>query len=105
MGVIAKNDDQITLYYNSETSTGKQTYAYVIASGKKLRAIDISSAKVTGTQWLELAEGLNLPISELVDQDHPDFKKAYESEDVDLEENDWIKYCKIVHEYFPHPLP
>ena len=32
MGVIAKNKNKITLYYSSENSIGKQTYAYVTPS-------------------------------------------------------------------------
>ncbi len=91
MGVIAKNDNQITLYYNSETSLGKQTYPYVESAEKDILAVDISKTKVTGTQWAELAENLNVPIRDLVDQDHPNFVKAYGKDKVDLDENGWFK--------------
>jgi len=91
MGVIAKDDNQITLYFNSKTSLGQQTLPYVKAAEKKVRTIDISKTTVTGTQWSELADGLNLPISELVNKDNPDFKKEYSSKEVELEQNDWIK--------------
>ena len=90
MGVIAKDDNQIRLYYNSETSLGKQTFAYVESSEKEILGIDISSTNVTGTQWAELADNLNVPVSELVDQDHPDFVQAYGEEKVKLDENDWF---------------
>ncbi len=91
MGVIAKNDNQITLFYDSETSLGKQTYAYVESAEKDILAVDISKTKVTGTQWAELADNLNVPIRELVDQDHPNFVKAYGKDKVDLDENGWFK--------------
>lgn len=68
MGVIAKNDRELKLYYNSETSIGKQTLPYVEASEKEIVTIDISKTKVTGTQWVEIAGNLNLHISQLVNQ-------------------------------------
>ena len=90
MGIIAKDDDQITLYYNSETSIGKQTLGYVESSERDIRAVDISKTNVTGTQWTELADGIDVPIRELVDQDHPEFVKAYGSDEVVLDENGWF---------------
>lgn len=91
MGVISKDSRQIKLYYNSETSLGKQTMAYVKASNKKILAIDISKTKVTGTQWLEIAEHLNIPISALVNQEHPDFVQNYGAKQISLKQNDWLK--------------
>lgn len=90
MGVIAKNENQITLYYDSETSLGKQTYAYVKSAEKEILAVDISKTKVTGTQWAELADNLQVPIRELVDQGHPNFVKVYGKDKVDLDENGWF---------------
>lgn len=91
MGVISKNNRQIKLYYNSKTALGKQTIAYVNASEKKILTIDISKTKVTGTQWLEIVNKLNIDISELVNQNHPDFVKIYGDKEVDLSEDDWLK--------------
>lgn len=56
MGAIAKDDQQLTIYYNSESSIGKQTHAYITASSKKIKAINISKGKLTGTQWAALAD-------------------------------------------------
>ncbi|MDY7394969.1 hypothetical protein UMM65_06930 [Aureibaculum sp. 2210JD6-5] len=91
MGVISTDNRQIKLYYNSETSLGKQTLPYIEASEKQILAVDISKTNVTGTQWAEIADKLNLHISELVNQEHPDFVKIYGDKDVDLDENDWLK--------------
>ncbi len=91
MGVISKDNRQIKLYYNSEASLGKQTLSYIKASEKKVLAIDISKTNVTGTQWVEIVDNLNIPISELVNQEHPDFVKVYGDKKVDLNENDWLK--------------
>ena len=91
MGVISKNKRKATLYYNSESSIGKQCYGYVQASEKKVLGIDISKTKVTGTQWVELAENLNLKVKDLIDTNHADFNKIYGDEKPNLESNDWLK--------------
>lgn len=91
MGVISKDNRQIKLYYNSQSSLGKQTRAYIEASGRKILTIDISKTKVTGTQWLEITDKLNIKISELVNQKHPDFVKIYGDKELALEQEDWLK--------------
>lgn len=104
MGVIAKDDNQITLFYNSETSIGKQTLGYVESSEREVHTVDISRDKVTGTQWAELADGVDLPIHELVDQDHPDFKEAYGSQKVDLDQHDWLRVLEKSPSVLAYPL-
>lgn len=91
MGAIAKDDQQLTIYYNSESTIGKQTHAYITASSKKINAIDISKEQLTGTQWVALADGLDVNLSDLIDTEHPKFTKNYGEQDVVLEEHDWIK--------------
>ncbi|WP_452226050.1 arsenate reductase family protein [Lacinutrix cladophorae] len=91
MGVIATNKREIKLYYNSKTAIGKQTLPYAQASNKKLLAIDLSKTKVTGTQWIEIAENLKMPLADLVHQKHPDFTKNYSEKNIDLNTEDWIK--------------
>jgi len=82
---------QITLYYSSENSIGKQLNAYIASSGKEHLTIDISKTNVTGTQWAELAEGLGKNLSGLVHKDHPDFKNVYKEDTVDLDDDGWLK--------------
>jgi len=82
---------QITLYYSSENSIGKQLNAYVESSGKDHLTIDISKTNVTGTQWAELAEGLGKNVSDLVNTDLPDFKETYGENYVDLDNDGWLK--------------
>ncbi len=90
MGVLAKNHRQITLFYHSGTTLGKQALAYVETSKMKIRAVDISKTKVTGTQWAEIADGLHLKISDLIDTDRPDFSQVFGKEPIDLDENGWL---------------
>lgn len=91
MGSIARDDKQITFYYNSESSLGKQINAYVNSTEKKVLAIDISKTKVTAKQWAEIAEGLEQKISGLIDKKHPDFKAEYGDASMNLEEKDWLR--------------
>lgn len=82
---------QITLYYSSQNSIGKQLNAYVESSGKDHLTIDISKTNVTGTQWAEIADGLNKNISELLNTEHPDFKEVYGEPSIDLDDDGWLK--------------
>lgn len=90
MGTISTNKNMITLYYNSQTALGKQTYPYVKAADKKVLAIDISKTKVTGTQWATIAENLKVSIGDLINNEHPDFTKNYETS-AHFDSEDWIK--------------
>lgn len=91
MGVIATNKNKLSLYYNSESSIGKQCYGYVQASDKKVLGIDITKTTVTPTQWTELADGLKIHVKELLDTNHPDFIQEYGKDAMELETNDWLK--------------
>lgn len=104
MGVIAKDDQKITLYYNSETSLGKQTYAYVTSSDRKILAVDISKTNVTGTQWTEIADNLNKNVSDLIDQEHPDFVKQYGDSPVDMDQHNWLKLLEKHPEVLTYPI-
>jgi arsenate reductase-like glutaredoxin family protein len=87
MGVISTDKNKLSLYYNSESSIGKQCYAYVQSSDKKVLGIDITKTKVTPTQWTELADGLNIPVKDLLDTHHPDFKQKYKKNTITIKPN------------------
>lgn len=103
MTLISTHKNMIKLYYSSESSIGKQTYGYVKASFKDLLAIDVTKTKVTGTQWKELAEQLEISIGDLVDQSHPIFIEKY-SKDVNLDEEGWIKILNNNPEVLNFPI-
>ena len=104
MGVIAKSDREITLYYNSESQIGKQGYAYSQSSDKKILGVDISKTKVTGTHWVELADNLGLQVHELIDVDHPDFIKQYGKDYLNMEEHDWLKILQHSPKLVNYPI-
>ena len=103
MGPIATDNNEITLYYHSNNSLGKQALGYVNATDAKVNAVDISKTKITGTQWVGIAEKLNLSIDKLIQKDHPNFTKQY-NKDSNLEENDWIKLLQKHPEIIVYPI-
>lgn len=104
MGVISKDNRKLTLYYNSDTSIGNQTYGYANASEKKLLAIDISKTNVTGTQWTELAKGLNKQVIDLLDTEHPDFVAKFGEQVPRMKQYDWLKILENEPQFLRYPI-
>lgn len=104
MGVISTDKRKITIYYHSENSIGKQAFAYVNVSDKKLHGVDILKTKVTGTQWAELASKLNLNISDLIDIENPDFKNYYGASAPKMEQHDWLKILESKPHLLKYPI-
>ncbi len=104
MGAIPKDEQQVTIYYNSESSIGKQTYAYINASSKEVHGIDVAKEKVTGTQWAALADKLGVDIADFIDTEHSKFEEMYSDKNVDLKETDWIKILQEKPELISWPI-
>lgn len=104
MGVIATDNNKITLIYNGDNSIGKQVLGYVTSANKDIITKDTSKIKVTGTQWAEIADNLNLNISDLVDQNHPNFIKKYGDKKVDVTADDYIKILQNSPETLAHAI-
>jgi arsenate reductase-like glutaredoxin family protein len=104
MGVISTDNRKITIYYHSENSIGKQAYAYVKSSEKKLHAVDICKTKVTGTQWAELASKLGKNISDLINKDHPGFTETYGEDSAIMEQHDWLKILENEPKLLKYPI-
>ncbi|MFD2916021.1 arsenate reductase family protein [Psychroserpens luteus] len=91
------------IYYSSKSSIGKKTLAYLKASHKDLLDIDITKTKITGTQWKEIAQNLDVTIDNLVDKKSFDFT-AYKDSNVELSETDWIKVLNSSPEVLTYPI-
>ena len=102
--MISKNKRQITIYYHSDNSIGKQVFAYTTVSKKKLLAIDILKTKVTGTQWAELASRLDKKIIDLINTEHPDFIQKYGENKLDLEQHHWLKIIEKNPHLIKYPI-
>ena len=94
MGEIARDQRQITLYYNPDSSVGRKTLAYLQESKIQTLTVNLLKTPPTGAQWLEIANSLGVDISDLVLKDHPVFTKQYTT--TDLNTDDWLK---IIHQH------
>lgn len=101
MGVIARDENQITLIYSSESAIGKETRGYLRDSRIKSNEVDIAKDNVTGTEWAEIADAMGVQIGDLLTKEHPDVKNI---KDVDLDQNGWIKMLDKNPEYLQKPI-
>ncbi len=102
MGEIATSEKQITLFYHSKSARAKQTLAYAKAEGLAILEVDILKTTLTGTQIVELAEKLQIKVSDLVNQEHPSYKSNFESHNFST--NDWIKMIQHNPEIMKQPI-
>lgn len=102
MGQIATSERMITLYYSSASERAKKTLAYAKAEGLPIVEVDVLKTPLTGTQIAELADRLGLKIGDLVNQQHPMYRKRFEPQD--LSENDWITVIRQNPELLKQPI-
>lgn len=88
MGVIARDDNQLTLIYSSNTRVGKHTLSYLTGIDERYLSIDLARTKVSDTQWVEIAADLGVEIGDLIDKRQLDLNSESTSE---FDANDWLK--------------
>lgn len=91
MTVIARNDRQLIVYYDSKSDLGRKVRAHAESSNLKVLPVDLLESNLTGTEWAEIAEMLGVTVDKLIDQDHPIFKDLYGEDHVELDETDAMK--------------
>ncbi|WP_290253579.1 arsenate reductase family protein [Aequorivita aurantiaca] len=101
MGVIARNENQLTLIYSSNTRVGKRAYAYLNGLDKKFLDIDISKTKVSDTQWVEIADALGVKVGDLVDK--KEVELAIDST-TEFGTNDWLKIIQNNDKVIQFPI-
>lgn len=77
MSEIASSERQITLIYNSDSVRAKKTLALAQTKELPIREIDVLNTKLTGAQLAEIAKDLGIPVSELVNHEHPFYKEHF----------------------------
>ena len=102
MGEIATSERQITLYYSSRSKRAKQTLAYAHAQGLPVREIDIMKQPPTGTQIAELSDRLGILVKDMVNQDHPAYRRKFEPGE--FSSDDWIKMIRHNPEILKQPI-
>ncbi|MGE5944496.1 MAG: arsenate reductase family protein [Flavobacteriales bacterium] len=65
MGVLAINNRELVYIYSDQSDLGKKILAYAQSNDKPIRAINIEKEKISDTVWLEIADLVDKPLSEL----------------------------------------
>ena len=102
MKKIARDNRQITFFYNPESSIGKKALAFLQESEVPTLTVDLLKNPPTPSQWIEIANDLGMDISELILKDHPVFKKQYSSSNLDT--NGWLKVMQQHPEVIDQPI-
>ncbi len=104
MGLIATSNNHIILIYNSQNSTGNQARAYATTSEKSIFTIDTAKDTLTATQWVEVAEGLQTTISQLIDTKHPNFIQLFGNDEVKFDDSEWLKVLEKNPQLVSEPI-
>jgi len=103
MGVLSENERQLNFYYYPEHKLSKEALAYAESSDAKLNAVNIEKTKVTGTQWVELAEMLGGKVTDFLEKDHPAFKEKFD-ENAEIGTEDAVKILQNNPELLVFPI-
>jgi arsenate reductase-like glutaredoxin family protein len=103
MGVIAKSDNELKLYYHPDNRIAKQSIAVAEATKAEKVLINLAEVKLTETQWAEISRLLDKDPSELINTDHP-FVKEKLSEHPELDENQALKILVHDPQVLMHPI-
>ncbi|MBK5212524.1 MAG: hypothetical protein JJE55_02540 [Flavobacteriaceae bacterium] len=101
MGVIARNEKQVTLIYSSNTRVGRLTLSYLAGTDEKYLSIDLAKTKVSDTQWAEIADALGVKIGDLVDKRELDMSSESTAE---FSSNDWLKIIQKNDSVISRPI-
>ncbi len=102
MTEIARNERQITFFYNPDSSVAIKTLAYIQQSEIPVLIVDLIKNPPSSAQWLEIAEELGVSIEKFVQKDHPVFTKQYPN--INLDMKDWLKLMNKHPEVIDQPI-
>ena len=87
-GILARNENQLTLIFSSNTRVGRHTLSYLTGINGKYLAIDLAKTKIGDTIWVEIADALGVKVGDLVDKRELDIDSQSTE---DFGTNDWLK--------------
>lgn len=103
MGVLSENERQLNFYYYPDHKLSKEALAYAESSDAKLNAVNIKKTKVTGTQWVEIAEMLGGKVADLLEKEHPVFQEKF-NKNASIGTEDAIKILQNHPEVLVYPI-
>ena len=89
MALLARDKNQITYVYCSQSRLGKQILGYLKGANKKVETIDISQDNLGDTIWVELAKNLGMSFDGIFSLSHLDVPEFGSSDDFNTD--DWLK--------------
>lgn len=101
MGIIARDENQITLIFSSSTRLGTHTLSYLRGIDKTYLPIDLAKSKLGDTIWVEIAEALGVKVGDLVDKRELDIDSAVTA---DFGTHDWIKIIQSNDAVISRPI-
>lgn len=87
--LISSPENQITLYFDPNSSRGKQTLVYAKTFNLPISEKDIYKEPFTGAQLVELARLLNISLSEIADTEKALYKEEI-GDAKNFSKEDWI---------------
>ncbi|MFO7744106.1 MAG: ArsC/Spx/MgsR family protein [Psychroflexus sp.] len=103
MGVIAKNDNELKIYYHPDTRMAQQCIAVAETIKAEKVLINLKEVKLTETQWGEISRLLDKDPVELINTDHSFIKETL-SENPDMNPNQALKVLVKNPEVLRHPI-
>ncbi|MDH5379269.1 MAG: glutaredoxin [Cyclobacteriaceae bacterium] len=81
--------NEIFLYFDPTTSTGKQTRAYATSIAGNINAIDWNKVKLTATLWKEIVNMLDLRPKDLLNRALPEYQNKVRGNTFTM--NGWLE--------------
>lgn len=103
MGVIAKSDNELKLYYYPDNRMAEQCIAVAETIKAEKVLINLKEVKLTETQWGELSKLLDKEPIDLINTDHPFIKKTL-SDSPNMDPNQALKVLVNNPEVLRHPI-
>lgn len=102
MGILATHDRELIYIYSDQSNLGKELLAYAHSSNKALRTINIEKEKISDTIWLEIADLVDKPLSELFS---PELAEKHGIKHIsDYGTNDLLKIVNKNPSLLQHPI-
>lgn len=99
---IARSPRQITVFYDPDSCRCLKVLAIIRAQGFPILDIDITRDPPSEEQLFEIADLLQMPLSELVNKDHPVYRRRFG--EYDFSEEDWAKMIHKNPQILKNPI-
>ena len=66
--------NELLIYYNPNTTTGKQTRAYALSISNNVNALDNTQVLLTATLWKEIVNMLGVRPKDLLNKAHAEYQ-------------------------------